>query len=73
MNTQDLFRGEPREKPVTFTTNTLVFVVPKSNPARIHSVYDLRPKPVKLVVAGQAVPVGGYTRTVLRRWACPRS
>ena len=41
--------------------------MPKSNPAGIHSVYDLRTKPVKLVIAAQAVPVGGYTRTVLRK------
>ena len=41
--------------------------MPKSNPAGIHSVYDLRTKPVKLVIAAPAVPVGGYTRTVLRK------
>src|SRR4029079_7151705 len=38
-----------------------------SNPAGITSVYDLKRKPVKLVVAGAAVPVGAYTRTVLRK------
>ncbi len=52
---------------MTFTSNRLVLIVPKSNPAGITSVYDLGRKPVKLVVAGAAVPVGGYTRTVLRR------
>ena len=41
--------------------------MPKSNPAGIRSVYDLRTKPAKLVIAAQAVPVGGYTRTVLRK------
>ena len=41
--------------------------MPRSNPAGIRSVYDLRRKPVKLVVAAPAVPVGGYTRTVLRK------
>jgi molybdate transport system substrate-binding protein len=30
-------------------------------------VYDLRTKSVKLVVANAAVPVGSYTRTVLRK------
>ena len=30
-------------------------------------MYDLKRKPVKLVIAGPAVPVGGYTRTVLRK------
>jgi molybdate transport system substrate-binding protein len=67
LNTQRLFKAGLVEKPVTFTSNRLVLIVPKSNPARIGSVYDLARKPVKLVVAGAAVPVGGYTRTVLRR------
>ncbi len=30
-------------------------------------MYDLKRKPVKLVIAGAAVPVGAYTRTVLRK------
>jgi molybdate transport system substrate-binding protein len=66
-NTQRLYRAGIVERPVTFTSNRLVLIVPRSNPAEIHSVYDLGRKPVKLVVAGAAVPVGGYTRTVLRR------
>ena len=41
--------------------------MPKSNPAGLKSVYDLKSKNVKLVIAAPAVPVGGYTRTVLRR------
>jgi len=67
LNTQRLFRQNLVGKPVTFTSNRLALIVPKSNPAGIRSVYDLRRKPVKLVIAGAAVPVGGYTRTVLRR------
>ncbi len=67
LNTQRLFRQGLVEKPVTFTANRLALIVPKSNPADIHSVYDLRRKPVKLVIAAPAVPVGGYTRTVLRK------
>jgi molybdate transport system substrate-binding protein len=53
-------------RPVVFTRNTLVIVVPKANPARIHSVYDLAKPGVKLVVAGPGVPVGGYTLQILR-------
>ena len=53
------------EKPVVFTRNELIVIVPKSNPARIHSVADLAKPSVKLVVAAQGVPVGDYTRTVL--------
>jgi molybdate transport system substrate-binding protein len=53
------------EKPVVFTRNALILIVPKSNPAKIHSVYDLRKNGVKLVVAAPGVPVGDYTRIVL--------
>ena len=53
------------EKPVVFTRNALILVVPKSNPAHIRSVYDLENKGVKLVVAAPGVPVGDYTRIVL--------
>jgi molybdate transport system substrate-binding protein len=48
------------------TRNALVLIVPASNPARIHSVYDLRKPDVKLVVAGPSVPVGSYTLQVLK-------
>ena len=65
--TQDLFRAGLVERPVTFATNRLVLIVPKSNPAGLTSVYDLARKNVKLVVAAPAVPVGSYTRTVLRK------
>lgn len=67
VNTQRLFKQGLVQKPVTFTSNRLVLIVPESNPAGITSVYDLKRKPVKLVVAGSAVPVGAYTRTVLRK------
>jgi molybdate transport system substrate-binding protein len=65
--TQDLFRQGLVEKPVKFASNRLVLIVPKSNPAGLKSVYDLARKDVKLVVAAPAVPVGSYTRTVLRK------
>jgi molybdate transport system substrate-binding protein len=54
-------------KPVAFTRNRLVLVVPASNPAGIHSVYDLRKQGVKLVIAAATVPVGSYTLQVLRQ------
>ena len=53
------------EKPAVFTRNALILIVPKSNPARIHSVFDVRKRGVKLVVAAPGVPVGDYTRIVL--------
>jgi molybdate transport system substrate-binding protein len=63
---QQLYANGLCSKPVVFTRNALVIVVPTSNPARIRSVYDLSKAGVKLVVAGAAVPVGGYTLQVLR-------
>jgi molybdate transport system substrate-binding protein len=66
LNTQRLFQARMVERPVSFASNRLVVIVPRSNPAGIRSVYDLKRKPVKLVIAGAAVPVGGYTRAVLR-------
>jgi molybdate transport system substrate-binding protein len=53
-------------KPVVFTRNALVIVVPKSNPAKVRSVYDLTRKGIKLVIADTGVPVGSYTLQVLQ-------
>jgi len=53
-------------KPVVFTRNTLVVVVPTSNPAGIRSIYNLTKAGVKVVVAGAGVPVGSYTLQVLK-------
>ena len=69
LNTQRLFKVGIVDKPVTFTANRLALIVPKSNPAGITSVYDLKTKDVKLVVANASVPVGSYTRTVLKKMA----
>ena len=62
---QQLYDEGLVEKPVVFTRNALILIVPKSNPAHIRSVYDLRSRGVKLVVAAPGVPVGDYTRIVL--------
>jgi molybdate transport system substrate-binding protein len=53
-------------KPVVFTRNTLVIVVPRSNPAGIHSIYDLTKSGVKLDIAASGVPVGSYTLQILK-------
>jgi molybdate transport system substrate-binding protein len=55
------------QKPVVFTRNRLVLVVPRSNPAGIQSVYDLTKPGTKLVIAATAVPVGSYTLQVLKK------
>jgi molybdate transport system substrate-binding protein len=48
-----------------FATNSLVIVVPASNPARISSVDDLVSKQPKLVVGDPTVPIGSYTEQAL--------
>jgi molybdate transport system substrate-binding protein len=61
-----LFAGGICSKPVVFTRNTLVVVVPRANPAKIRSIYNLTKPGVKLVVAGPGVPVGSYTLQILK-------
>jgi len=63
---QQLFQKGLCTQPVVFTRNTLVLIVPKSNPGGIHSVYDLAKSGVKLDVAATGVPVGSYTRQILK-------
>lgn len=66
---QQLWQKGLCTQPVVFTRNTLVLIVPKSNPAGIHSVYDLQKPGVKLDVAAPGVPVGSYTRQILKNMA----
>jgi molybdate transport system substrate-binding protein len=62
---QLLYHDDLLRRPVTFATNKLVVLVPRSNPGRIRSVYDLRRPGVKLVIGDRALPVGAYTRQML--------
>jgi molybdate transport system substrate-binding protein len=57
------------EKPVVFTTNRLVLVTPAANPAGITTVFDLRRPGIKLIVGTPTVPIGSYTRTILKNLA----
>lgn len=54
------------EEPVVFATNELVLAVPL-NDAKVGEVDDLTRSGVKLVIGAESVPVGAYTREVLRR------
>jgi len=62
-----LFAAGRCERPVTIATNILVLLVPKDNPAAIGSVYSLRRGGLRLAVGAPGVPIGDYTRTLLRR------
>ena len=66
--TEALFAEGLVRKPVAFATNSLVLIVPRQNPAEITTVADLAKRPkLRLVVAGPKVPIGLYTREVLKR------
>ena len=67
-HTRALFAEGLVRRPVTFATNSLVLIVPRANPARIRTAQDLASRPsLRLVVAGPQVPIGLYTREVLKR------
>ena len=53
-------------KPIVFTRNRLVIVVPKSNPAHIRNIYDLTKPGVTVDIAASGVPVGTYTLQILK-------
>jgi molybdate transport system substrate-binding protein len=53
-------------KPVVFTRNKLVIVVPRANPAHIRNVYDLTKSGVTIDIAASGVPVGNYTLQILK-------
>jgi molybdate transport system substrate-binding protein len=55
--------GPPR----VFATNALVVVYPRANPGDVRTVFDLRRPGLKIVIAKQGVPIGDYTRDVLRK------
>jgi molybdate transport system substrate-binding protein len=64
---EQLYREGLVSKPVVFATNRLVLIVPRANRARIRSVFDLRRRGIKLVIAAAGVPIGDYTRKVLAK------
>lgn len=70
---QALFREGRCDRPVTFATNKLVLIVPKGNPGNIRSVFSLRAGGRNLAVGAKGVPVGDYTRALLRRLGLSRA
>jgi molybdate transport system substrate-binding protein len=64
---QALFRRRGCTRPVTFATNKLVLIVPKSNPGSVKTVFSLRSGGRTLAIGSASVPVGSYTRALLRR------
>ena len=64
---RDLFRAGLCTRPVTFATNILVLLVPSANPGGVRSVYSLRRGRRRLAIGTSGVPIGDYTRLLLRR------
>jgi molybdate transport system substrate-binding protein len=62
-----LFREGLCTRPVTFAINRLVLLIPNSNPGNITSVYSLRSGGRRLSIGTAGVPIGAYTRQLLRR------
>jgi molybdate transport system substrate-binding protein len=62
---EQLYQQGLCSKPAVFATNTVVLIVPRANPAGIHSVYDLRRNGIKLVIGAKGVPIGDYTVKLL--------
>jgi molybdate transport system substrate-binding protein len=73
LNPQRLRAAGSCGKPRVFATNTLVVVVPRSNPGGVKTVRDLRRPGVKVVIAQPGVPVGDYTRKVLANLGIARA
>lgn len=66
--TQQLLADRLVRRSVVFATNSLVLIVPRSNSQRIRTVADLARRPkLRLVATGPQVPIGLYTREVLKR------
>jgi molybdate transport system substrate-binding protein len=64
---QALYREGRCERPVTFATNRLVLIVRKGDPKGVGSVYGLRRGGLNLSIGNASVPIGDYTRNLLRR------
>lgn len=64
---QALFREGLCMRPVTFAINRLVLLIPNANPGNVTSVYSLRSGGRRLSIGTAGVPIGAYTRQLLRR------
>jgi molybdate transport system substrate-binding protein len=64
---QALFHEGRCTRPVTFAINRLVLLIPNANPGKVTSVYSLRSGGLRLSIGQAGVPIGAYTRQLLRR------
>ena len=64
---QALYREGLCDRPVTFATNKLVLIVRQGDPQHIGSIYGLRRGGLNLSIGNASVPIGDYTRRLLKR------
>jgi molybdate transport system substrate-binding protein len=64
---QTLFHEGLCTRPVTFAINRLVLLIPNANPGNVTSVYSLRSGGRRLSIGQAGVPIGAYTRQLLKR------
>jgi molybdate transport system substrate-binding protein len=64
---QTLFHEGLCSRPVTFAINRLVLLIPNANPGNVTSVYSLRTGGRRLSIGQAGVPIGAYTRQLLKR------
>jgi molybdate transport system substrate-binding protein len=64
---QTLFHEGLCTRPITFAINRLVVLIPNSNPGSVTSVYSLRSGGRRLSIGQAGVPIGAYTRQLLKR------
>jgi molybdate transport system substrate-binding protein len=69
---QALFHEGRCTRPVTFAINRLVLLIPNANPGKVTSVYSLRSGGLRLSIGQAGVPIGAYTRQLLRRMQLTR-
>lgn len=62
---ESLVEGEPQ----AFARSSLTIVTPADNPARVGEPADLAKPGLKVVLAGEQVPAGGYARQALAKMA----
>jgi molybdate transport system substrate-binding protein len=62
-------RGLAAGDPVTFASNELTVIVPTSNPARITTLADLGKPGVKVIAAGDGVPITAYAMKLVANLA----
>ncbi len=57
------------DAPATFARNQMVVILPAQNPGQVETLHDLAQPGLKLILAGEQVPVGAYARQVLEQMA----